>query len=201
MILSAELAPGSRLTEGEIALRLGVSRGPVREAFRGMEQAGLLRFRKNFGVFVRELSLEEAEQIYEVRAVLEAFSARRLAADPSPKAVSQLLLRVRRLEAAAAAGDTNAYSVANHAFHDRLVALAGSARLLEMYRGLVSELRLYRRSALELNDDLASSSRQHRKIVELIEAGDAEAAGNALYEHVTEGMKRMRRESGRAAPG
>ena len=64
-ILSGEIAAGAKLNEVDVAGALGVSRGPVREAFRALSQAGLVRVEKNRGVFVRQVSLEEASEIYE----------------------------------------------------------------------------------------------------------------------------------------
>jgi DNA-binding GntR family transcriptional regulator len=71
-IVGGELAGGAKLNEADIAARLRVSRGPVREAFRALEQSGLVRTEKNRGVFVRQLSLREADEIYELRAALDA---------------------------------------------------------------------------------------------------------------------------------
>ena len=71
-IEAGELAPGAKLNEVDVAADLRVSRGPVREAFRALEQAGLVRTEKNRGVSVRQVSLQEADEIYEVRAALEA---------------------------------------------------------------------------------------------------------------------------------
>jgi DNA-binding transcriptional regulator YhcF (GntR family) len=73
MILAGELPAGSKLNEAAIAERLGVSRGPVREAFRALEESGLVELEKNRGVFVREIRIEEADEIYELRAVLDEF--------------------------------------------------------------------------------------------------------------------------------
>ena len=70
-IIAGELPPGAKLNEAELAAEMGISRGPVREAFRALEQAGLVQTEKNRGVFVRQVSLEEANEIYEVRAALE----------------------------------------------------------------------------------------------------------------------------------
>ena len=70
-IISGEIASGSKLNETDIAEELGVSRGPVREALRALEQVGLVYNEKNRGVFVRQISIEEADQIYEVRAALD----------------------------------------------------------------------------------------------------------------------------------
>src|SRR5207237_5672406 len=70
-ILAGEYQPGSKLIEATLAERMGVSRGPVREAFRMLEEAGLVRNEKNRGVFVRAIAIEEALEIYDLRAVLE----------------------------------------------------------------------------------------------------------------------------------
>src|SRR5258706_11452374 len=67
-ILAGELGAGAKLNEATIADMLGVSRGPVREAFRSLEESGLVRLEKNRGVFVRQVSVEEADEIYELRA-------------------------------------------------------------------------------------------------------------------------------------
>src|SRR3982750_4709118 len=71
MIVAGELNSGAKLNELAIAERLGVSRGPVREAFRALEESGLVRLEKNRGVFVRQIAVEEADEIYELRAVLD----------------------------------------------------------------------------------------------------------------------------------
>ena len=71
LILEGQLSPGAKLSEMHLAQRFGVSRGPVREAFRGLEEKALVRVEKNRGVYVRKISLEEAEQIYDVRLALE----------------------------------------------------------------------------------------------------------------------------------
>src|ERR1700738_5637682 len=80
MILAGDLAAGAKLNEAAVADLLGVSRGPVREAFRALEESGLVRLEKNRGVFVRQIPLDEADDIYELRAVLDDFVGRRVAA-------------------------------------------------------------------------------------------------------------------------
>src|SRR3712207_2568017 len=71
LILTGELVVGTKLNESAIAHRLGISRGPVRESFRTLEEMGLVRLEKNRGVFVREISADEAAELYEVRAALD----------------------------------------------------------------------------------------------------------------------------------
>ena len=73
MILAGELGRRRQAQRSGCRERLGVSRGPVREAFRALEESGLVRLEKNRGVFVRQIAVEEADEIYELRAVLDEF--------------------------------------------------------------------------------------------------------------------------------
>ncbi len=191
MILAGDLPAGSKLNEAVVADLLGVSRGPVREAFRALEESGLVRLEKNRGVYVRQISVEEADEIYEVRAALDEFVGRRLARRTTPELVRELRARVERMEKAAGKGDVDAYVAANLEFHDRLVELTGNAKLLLTYRRLVNELNLYRRATLAQSGTLPISTREHGEIVDRIAAGHAAAAGRALYEHVMASRERM----------
>src|SRR4051812_18664626 len=79
MILRGEISVGGRLNESELALHFGISRGPIREAFRGLEESGLVRQEKNRGAFVREISIAEADEIYDLREAMEDLIGRKLA--------------------------------------------------------------------------------------------------------------------------
>ena len=191
MILAGDLAAGSKLNEASIADALGVSRGPVREAFRALEESGLVRLEKNRGVFVRQISVAEADEIYEVRAALDEWTGRRLAQTATPEHIRELRAFVERMDRAAAKDDVQAYWLLNLDFHDRLVALAGNAKLLATYRRLVNELNLFRRQTLAEGGTLPVSTREHREIVDKIAAGNATAAGRALFDHVMASRERM----------
>ena len=96
-IISGEIAAGSKLNEVDVATALGVSRGPVREAFAALGQAGLVRVEKNRGVFVRQVSLDEANEFYEVRAALEGLIGRLAARRISLEEIEQLRAVVKRM--------------------------------------------------------------------------------------------------------
>jgi len=193
MILAGDLPAGAKLNEATIADLLGVSRGPVREAFRALEESGLVRLEKNRGVSVRQIDIAEADEIYELRAVLDEFVGRRLAEIAAPGHIRELRQIVDRMEKAAARNAVDAYLAANLEFHDRMVELTGNAKLLHTYRRLVNELHLFRRTALAQVGTLPVSTREHREIVDRIAAGDAPGAGRALLEHVTASRARMHR--------
>ena len=202
MILAGDLAAGAPVREAEVAAMLGVSRGPVREAFRALEESGLVRLEKNRGVFVRQISVAEADDIFELRAVLDEFAGRRAAQNATPTQAAELCGLTDRMEKAVGRGDVDGYHSANVAFHDRIVELAGNPKLTVLYRRLVNELHLHRRAALGQAGILPVSMREHRAIVEHIAARQPAAAGRALYEHAMASRDRVHRSRGdaRASP-
>jgi phosphonate utilization transcriptional regulator len=201
MILAGDLPAGGKLNEVAVAELLGVSRGPVREAFRALEESGLVQLEKNRGVFVRQISVREADEIYELRAALDEWVGRRVAQQATAEQINELKTIVDRMERASARNDVDAYYPLNLEFHDKLVAFAGNAKLLATYRRLVNELNLFRRQTLAQGGMLPLSTREHRDIVDKIAARNAAAAGKALFEHAAASRERMHRsrENGSAA--
>lgn len=191
MILDGQLMPGAKLTESTLADQLGVSRGPVREAFRLLEEAGLVRTEKNRGVFVRDVPVDEALEIFEVRAVMDLYVGRKIAQTATPAEVRELRQLVDAMDQAVKAGNAQDYHRFNLQFHDRLLELAGNAKLTATYRKLVNELSLFRRKNLT-GESMAVYSREHRQIVKAIASGDAEAAGQAMFDHVMNSRERTR---------
>jgi len=192
-IIAGDLRAGAKLNEVDVALRLGVSRGPVREAFRALEESGLVRFEKNRGVFVRQVSLEEADEIFELRALLDEYAGRRAARNATAGDVATLQKLVDGMERAAARGDVDEYFALNLEFHDRIIELAGNAKLARLYRRLVNELHLYRRASLGAAGNLPVSVAEHRAIIDRIAAHQPAAAGRLLHDHVLHSRERAHR--------
>jgi len=194
-ILAGDLAAGAKLNEADIASDLGVSRGPVREAFRALEASGLVRLEKNRGVHVREVSRSEADEIFELRALLDEFAGRKAAERASDEDIRALTAIVERMEEAMRVADADAYFELNLAFHDRIVRLAGNAKLGELYGRLVNELSLFRRASFEHAANLPRSAAEHRAIVERIAARQTAAAGRLLHDHAMASRERARHAS------
>ena len=191
-ILGGELAPGAKLNETDIAGELRVSRGPVREAFRALEQAGLVRTEKNRGVFVRQVSLEEANEIYEVRAALEGLIGRLAAGRIHPEEVDKIRAVVKRMHAVARTLNAEAYYALNVEFHDLLATAAGNRTLHDKYRRIVNELDLYRRETLLRGaENIPLSTRDHEAIVNAVAKGDENLAERLLFDHVIDSRERL----------
>jgi phosphonate utilization transcriptional regulator len=189
-ILQGEYEPGSKLIEATLAQKMGVSRGPVREAFRMLEEAGLVRNEKNRGVFVRDIPIDEAVEIFDLRAAMDELVGRKLARDITPTQLKEVKSLVDAMEKAVKAEDAYNYHLLNLKFHDRLVEMAGNSKLTAIYRKLIKELSLFRRLNLADGWLLPISASEHRQIIKAIASGDPDAAGKAMFAHVMDSKER-----------
>ena len=191
LVITGELEPGARLNENQLAARFGTSRGPLREALRSLEAKGFLQSVRNRGVFVRRLSIEEAREVYEVRAVLFGLAGRLAAERITEDRLSQLKQLMVGMDDAAGKEDVDAYYALNLAFHNEILEVAGNRTLLEEYERLVARMHLFRVKGLSLGGGLAVSNKEHAEMVAALEAGDPERAEAANMAHVAQGKKRV----------
>jgi len=191
MIISGELSAGDRINESALAKRLGVSRGPIREACRSMEQAGLLVSVVNQGVFVREMSLDEARNLYEVRGALSGLVGHLVAERASEETLKRLESLVVQMDSAVAEENVSDYFTLNLQFHDLLVEAAANPALKESYRAIINQIHLYRRHGLVQKGNLKVSNEEHRAIADAVMRRDADAADDAMRRHVAGGWARM----------
>ena len=158
-ILAGESAAGQQADRGDVAGRMGVSRGPVREAFRALEESGLVRNEKNRGVFVRDILIDEAVEIFDLRAPWTNSRAGSWPEHHAGAAQGNQGPGRRDGEGGGGAGRRRV-PPAEPRFHDRLVEMAGNRKLTAIYRKLIKELSLFRR--LNLADKLAACRSRRR---------------------------------------
>ncbi len=184
MILRGEVEAGQRLNEHLLAEQMGVSRGPVREAARALERDGLLTSVTNRGVFVRKISVENAMELYELRALIAGHLCASLARIADPQVTAELRAFTCQMDDAISAGDDTAYFEKNLAFHHHIAISAGEHRSADLYTSLGKEVRLMRVRVLRGDTSLRFSNTEHKRIVAAIEAGDAERArGEGMLHH------------------
>ncbi len=191
LILSGELPTGTRVNENAVALRLGVSRGPVREACRALVELGLLDLIPNRGVFVRRMDRHDVEEVYDLRAGLTGLAGSLLAARITDAEVDRLRTLVGEMDKAAEAGDFRTFYPINLEFHDVILQLTGNGRLIKSYRALVKEFQLFRTHGLVQSDALRESNQEHHAILAALERRDAAGAYEASFGHVQHGKQRM----------
>lgn len=191
MILEAELGMGARVNELALAARLGISRGPVREACRSLVQAGLLETQFNRGFFVRRLTLREVGDLYDLRAGLMRLAGELLAERATKAQLTGLRKLVAGMDDALARSDTARFRALNADFHAALIDAADNRRLQDVYQGLAKEIRLFRRRGLDSVAAMTQSNREHHLIVAAAGRRDRAATADAMYQHILQGKARF----------
>lgn len=191
LIHGGEVAPGERLNEAALALRMGTSRGPIREAIRILTGIGLVTAVPNRGVFVRQISVREMLEIYELRALLFGHAAEQAAEHLDAAHRAELEDLLAQMDAACAAGDGTRYYTVNLRFHTLLLELGGNRRAQQAYDDYVKELHLFRRRYFDSATNMRRSNLEHRQIVEAIVAGAKARARTLAQKHVLEGRQRL----------
>lgn len=184
LIVEGELAPGTKLNERELSERLGVSRTPLREAFRMLAAEGLLVQLPNRGVQVALLSAEDVRDAFEVMAALEGLAGELAVARVTDAEVEGFRALQAEMEAAHAAHDLPAYYRVNREVHDRLNAIAANPVLAGTYRALNARLHALRfRSNLnQAKWDRAVA--EHRSMIAALAARDGAALRDLLVRHL-----------------
>lgn len=199
MIVDGELKPNERVNENALAQRLGVSRGPIREACSAIAAMGLIEIIPNRGFFVRALSDEEALDLSEARAGIFGCMIMLAAERATDAEIATLRELVDRMDTIIPTGEVSVYYPVNLEFHERLARYSHNARLAQMYRSLVRELHIQRYRALASGDVLQVSNAEHRAILDAIAAHDPLAAFQAGRSHIMNGIVRTRKARKKAA--
>ncbi|VTU12987.1 MULTISPECIES: FCD domain-containing protein [unclassified Variovorax] len=188
MLVRGELVAGSRINEKRLAENLKVSRAPVREVTRALEQIGLVEIIRNRGVFVRNVNLKDVVAIFDIRMALARLAAteaaRRMTA-VSAKALGGLL---ERMDAASSAEE---YLPLNLEFHRQIFLLSDNPRLAQLEISLSKELRLYRLRGLRSGNSMNTSKEEHREILAALIDHNPELAGRLFEQHILAGRDRF----------
>jgi DNA-binding GntR family transcriptional regulator len=190
MIETGALEPGARLNEMELAARLGVSRGPVREAARALERTGLVTVILNRGAFVRSLDINEVLQIYDMNAVLFGHAAALLARSITKAQDAELRAIVARMDEAVEAGRREAFFAANVLFHQQLVEFCGNHPLRDVYLEHTRKLLLLRRRSFDVVGNMQAANHEHHRLLEAILSGRTEQARRHAEVHTRAGQAR-----------
>ena len=184
-ILSGALKPGVRLDEMGLADQHGVSRTPVREALRQLAMSGLIDMRPRKGAIVSKATPDQVESLFVAMAEMEATCARLAAISMTPIERRRLQARHEAMLALANAGETDAYSDANVAFHGAIYAGAHNAPLAEYALNLRRRVDPFRRAQFQVEGRLVRSNQEHDAVVRAIISGDAAGAHAAMLHHVS----------------
>jgi DNA-binding GntR family transcriptional regulator len=188
-ILEGEYAPGQSLQESRTAEMLRVSRTPVREALRQLEQEGLLVARGSERA-VRNLTREEFVELYTCRVALERLVAERAASLATEEEIEDMATAVKQARAAVAAGDHAGVLSANTSFHDRMVESARMKPLRQLMGTIRGPILVARRRLLTDSEVEAAICDEHEEILDAIRRKDVRAAQELIERHMKNDIQR-----------
>jgi DNA-binding GntR family transcriptional regulator len=181
LIVGGELRPGQHMVETDLARQLGVSRQPIREALHRMEAEGWVDLRPSQGAFVHVPTDSEVNDLLDVRALLEAETARLATRAPSPAQVARLREICREGQAAADADEFSDAVTVNSLFHAEVAAIGGNAVLAELADIVGRRVQWYYR---QVDPERAHGAwTEHGELIDAIEEHDAERAESLARKH------------------
>jgi DNA-binding GntR family transcriptional regulator len=204
-ILSNDITAGSRLLETDVADQMGVSRAPVREAIRHLEQEGLIEIFPNRGAVVIGLPEAEIDAIYELRAVIEGRAIASAIAVVGAPELARLEALIDDMSAAVKAREVGAIAEFDLQFHGLIVDLSGMTLLRHIWSSLDGLVRVRSYQALDRPGDTAryflkNAAGSHRVLVAALRDGDPEAAAVLARQHVLEVPSMLAGLDGRRRP-
>lgn len=182
-IAGGRLRPGQQLTQDGLALELGVSRVPLREALKILEGEGQVTYEAHRGYFVARLSLDDLLEVYRLRTLLESEALRRALPRTTAESVGRVVNAQRDVAAAAAANDLPAMSAANRRFHFAVMEPCGMGRLLRFVRILWDSTDAYRSVYYTREEHRSLVLREHEAAIEAVRAGDADRLVSVMDAH------------------
>jgi DNA-binding GntR family transcriptional regulator len=199
-LLDGDYLPGERIYEAAIAQALGVSRNPVREAVRRLQQDGLLDVRPHYGIYVATIPAEEIEDVYRIRGALEATAAALAAERMTPAEIEELRAILEEQQSAASKASPlprEPVSVVQaDRFHHAIHVGARSPRLLTLLEQIYAQVTHFRNLTLRVPGRAAVSAAGHATIFDAISRRDADAADRTMRAHIDDAWQALVRQVG-----
>ncbi|MEW9613357.1 GntR family transcriptional regulator [Shinella sp. S4-D37] len=189
-IMSGQLEPGSPVVEADLAVRFGVSRGPLREALRHLIEEGLLVTVPYTGTRVIDLSLEDVREVFTLRTELEIFAFKTVWPRRDQAFADELNARHRKLSALILAGDDEATITAELALHSYVYEACGHRLLLSTWQGLKGKLQLYWATHHRIHGRRGPRPDAHDNYVKLALQDDFDALALEVRAHMLQGFGR-----------
>ncbi|GAB7025801.1 GntR family transcriptional regulator [Geotalea toluenoxydans] len=186
-IMSGSLKPGEKVAEPELAERFGISRTPIREAFRQLESEGYLSVIPRKGAVVAAFSQRDVEEFYAIKSILEGYAARKACDNLTAKELDKLTAINQKLHHLAEAGDIKNFFKVHNDFHDLFIKAANNDKLYEMVNGLVKKFQRLRVASLSKKGRMQVSVEEHEKIIEAFRNKNANLAEKLVQKNAEYG--------------
>lgn len=191
-IRNGQVKPGERIREADIAERLGLSRGTVREALLRLEQDGVVVSQPHRGTYIAPITLQDAAELFSLRRVLESFAIELAGPNLTGVALEDLTTTVRAMVAAAEAGDLAEHRRLDLQFHEQLCLLSGHRQLYKAWASLVLRLWLiYFDRQGRFTENPTERAAAHYELIEILRRGDVAAAKTWIEQHIDNRAQRV----------
>lgn len=194
-IIEGSFEPGDRLVETYIAENMGVSRTPVREAFRQLEIEGLAENVPRKGTIVKGISKKDILEIYEIREMLEGLSARLACSNISEQQIDDLKEKISKMEQLIDSKDSTGYWKIHGEFHDIIQQISGNKRLIDQMRQINEYLSDLRTRTLVMDKRRRGAMEEHKRLIKAFEEKDEMLAEKIGREHVVNGRNFLLKET------
>ena len=191
MIVSGALVPGADINEGQLCAKLGISKSPLREALGQLAQEGLVVATSRRGAHVAELSGGDWDEIYSLRAYIEALEVRLVAERATPTQIAELRANIVAMDRCGRAGDPTGFAARDAEFHLMLARMSGHRRLWRLQESLQAEIQRMVRYRMRFlgRDGEEETVERHSSIVDALEAGQADLAEERMRAHIRRGQE------------
>lgn len=171
-VVTGRLKPGERVPEQEIAESFGISRTPIREAFRQLESEGFITVTPRKGAVVSPITDKDVSEFYAIKSLLEGFAAKTACLTLTPKELKKLETLNAQMEKCAERDDVKGFFRLDNQFHDTFLKACGNEKLCNLIHQLVQQFERFRITALALPGRMRDSVRQHNEIIEAFKTGN-----------------------------
>ncbi len=179
-ILDGRLDEGARLTEEFLSTSLGISKSPIREALNRLETEGFIHIEPRRGAYLRDYSIQDINDLYDLRSALETHVVHTAAL--SPKLFAELKQSARQMRQALRDNDKPHYIEEDLRFHALLANATGNNRLCRMLENVQNQIWILRRKTYDLSSSTAADT--HEAIIAALETGERPRAEHAMNEHI-----------------
>ncbi len=195
-ITKGDFKSGTKIYEIGIARKLGVSRTPVREALRELAAEGLVKIEPNLGAMVIDYSIDDLQEVLQIRRLIEGFAASIAAQKINEVELKELEKIISKMNLCIEKEDVVGYSEANAEFHDLIFKICGNKRLSKIHENLSDTDHRFRIRALRKNSGrLKYSLQEHKKIFEALKGKNSEKAESFSKEHIDKVWKNILKNS------
>lgn len=196
-IIRGDIESNTRLTLQEIAENMGISKTPVREAINFLASEGLVKLIPNKGIIINEISIDDFQEILQIRSALDGLIAELAAQKINEEEISTMMKIIKEMEISVQKDDRLTYNDLDIKFHDFLLNITGNHKLKDLYNNLISQVYKFRLRTLKLAYRMSKSLVEHQNIALAVKEKNPHKANKEMRKHINSILKSLEEDEAR----